>query len=165
MAAVTICSEFGAQENKICHCYFPPIYLLWRRRQWQPTSVFLPEKSHGQRSLVGYSPKGPKESDTTEQLHTHVNIPLRGLVMWSWWCAAYTSRGEQNSLKASAANAPLDPPHLGTDYIRVVGFQIQTEHGEGEKISLTRHGTLNEWLWLKDSLLDWSEVSQNWASV
>ena len=34
--------------------------------KWQPAPVFLPEKSHGQRSLEGYSPKGPKESDTTE---------------------------------------------------------------------------------------------------
>ena len=32
----------------------------------QPTPVFLPGESHGQRSLVGYSPKGHKESDTTE---------------------------------------------------------------------------------------------------
>ena len=40
----------------------------WRRK-WQPTSVFLPGKSHGQRSLVGYSPWGCKESYTTEQLH------------------------------------------------------------------------------------------------
>ena len=39
------------------------------RRSWQPTLVFLPEESHGQRSLVGYSPWGHKESDTTEQLH------------------------------------------------------------------------------------------------
>jgi len=31
-------------------------------------SVFLPEKSHGQRSLVGYCPEGSKKSDTTEQL-------------------------------------------------------------------------------------------------
>ena len=36
------------------------------RRGWQHTPVFLPGKSHGQRSLVGYSPWGPKESDTTE---------------------------------------------------------------------------------------------------
>ena len=36
------------------------------RRKWQPTPVFLPGKSHGQSSLVGYSPWGPKESDTTE---------------------------------------------------------------------------------------------------
>ena len=36
------------------------------RRAWQPTPVFLPGESHGQRSLVGYSPWGRKESDTTE---------------------------------------------------------------------------------------------------
>ena len=35
------------------------------RREWQPTPVFLPEKSHGQRSLVGYSPWGHKESEMT----------------------------------------------------------------------------------------------------
>ena len=35
------------------------------RREWQPTPVFLPGESHGQRSLVGYSPWGHKESDTT----------------------------------------------------------------------------------------------------
>ena len=38
------------------------------RREWQPASVFLPGESHGQRSLVGYSPWGHKESDTTEWL-------------------------------------------------------------------------------------------------
>ena len=37
----------------------------WRRK-WQPTPVFLPGESHGQRSLVGYSPWGQKELDTTE---------------------------------------------------------------------------------------------------
>ena len=36
-------------------------------RKWQPTPVFLPGKSHGQRSLASYSPWGHKESDTTEQ--------------------------------------------------------------------------------------------------
>ena len=36
------------------------------RREWPPTPVFLPGKSHGQRSLVGYSLWGRKESDTTE---------------------------------------------------------------------------------------------------
>ena len=37
----------------------------WRRK-WQPTPVFLSGKSHGQRSLVGYSPQGCKELDMTE---------------------------------------------------------------------------------------------------
>ena len=36
------------------------------RRALQPTPVFLPGESHGQRSLVGYSPRGRKESDMTE---------------------------------------------------------------------------------------------------
>ena len=36
------------------------------RRAWQPTPGFLPGESHGQRSLVGYGPKGFKELDTTE---------------------------------------------------------------------------------------------------
>ena len=40
------------------------------RRAWQPTPVFLPRESHGQRSLVGYSPRGHKESDTTDRLST-----------------------------------------------------------------------------------------------
>ena len=34
--------------------------------KWQPTPVLLPGESHGGRSLVGYSPWGPKELDTTE---------------------------------------------------------------------------------------------------
>ena len=41
------------------------------RRQWHPTPVLLPGKSHGRRSLVGCSPWGRYESDTTERLHFH----------------------------------------------------------------------------------------------
>ena len=40
----------------------------WRRK-WQPTPVFLPERSYGQRNLVAYSPWGHKESDMTECTH------------------------------------------------------------------------------------------------
>ena len=36
------------------------------RREWHPTPVFVPEEFHEQRSLVGYSPWGLRESDTTE---------------------------------------------------------------------------------------------------
>ena len=42
-------------------------------RKWQPTPVFLPGKSHGQRSLEGYSPCGCKESDTAEYTHMHTH--------------------------------------------------------------------------------------------
>ena len=44
--------------------------ILWRRK-WQPTAVFLPGKSHGQRRLVGYSPGCHEELDTVEWLSTH----------------------------------------------------------------------------------------------
>ena len=47
--------------------------ILWRRK-CQPTPVFLPGESHGQRSLVGYSPWGCKELDMTEQAHTNNNL-------------------------------------------------------------------------------------------
>ena len=43
----------------------------FQRRQWQPTPVLLPGKSHGQRSLVGCSPWGCEELDRTERLHFH----------------------------------------------------------------------------------------------
>ena len=46
------------------------------RRQWHPTPVLLSGKSHRQRSLVGYSPWGHKESDMTERLHFHFSFSL-----------------------------------------------------------------------------------------
>ena len=48
----------------------------WRRK-WQPTLVLLPRKFHGWRSLVGYSPWGRKESDTTEWLFTFALLKVR----------------------------------------------------------------------------------------
>ena len=54
-----------------------------RRRRWQPTPVLLPGKSHGWRSLVGYSPRGHKESDTTERLHFLFPIPYVYVCMFS----------------------------------------------------------------------------------
>ena len=68
--------------------------ILWKnledipwRREWLPTPVFLPGELHGQRSLVGYSPCGHKESDTTERLthtcartHTHTHTGIRGQI-------------------------------------------------------------------------------------
>ena len=47
-------------------------FMQWRRK-WQPKPVFLPGKSHGPRSLVGYHPWGHKESDTTERLQFRVS--------------------------------------------------------------------------------------------
>ena len=49
-------------------CRFEPwVRKIPWRRAWQPTPVFLPGESHGQRSLVGHSPHGHQESDMTEK--------------------------------------------------------------------------------------------------
>ena len=53
------------------------------RREWQPTPVFLPGQSHGQRSLAGYSPWGHKESDTTEWLNNN-NSKQNKSDFWGW---------------------------------------------------------------------------------
>ena len=51
------------------------------RREWQPTAVFLPGEFHGQRSLVGYSPWGHKESwPTSFQVPTHSDCDLEECV-------------------------------------------------------------------------------------
>ena len=55
-------------------CQFRGREVLFRRRQWHPTPVLLPVKSHGRRSLVGCSPWSREESDTTERLHFHFSL-------------------------------------------------------------------------------------------
>jgi len=57
--------------------------ICWRRK-WQPTPVLLPGKSHGWRSLIGYSPWGPKESDMTEQLHFHFHCHLEKIKFYPY---------------------------------------------------------------------------------
>ena len=67
----------------------------YRRRQWHPTPVLLPGKSHGQRSLVGCSPWGREEMDTTEQLHSHFSLSCIG-------------EGNDNPLQYSCLENPMD---------------------------------------------------------
>ena len=87
----------------------------WRqRRQWHPTPVLLPGKSHGQRSLVGCSPWGREESDRTEWLHFHFSLscigegngnPLQCSCLENprdgraWWAAIYGVAQSQTWLK------------------------------------------------------------------
>ena len=67
----------------------------FRRRQWHPTSVLLPGKSHGQGSLVGCSPWGRQQSDTTEQLHFLFSLSCIG-------------EGNGNPLQCSCLENPRD---------------------------------------------------------
>ena len=54
--------------------------ISWRKKR-QPTPVFLPGKFHGWRSLVGYSPWGCKDSDTTKRLHFHFSLSDKQQIM------------------------------------------------------------------------------------
>ena len=67
----------------------------WLRRQWWPTPVLLPGKSHGWRSLVGCSPWGRIESDMTERLHFHSSLLRIG-------------EGHGNPLQCSCLENPRD---------------------------------------------------------
>ena len=59
------------------------VQIPWRR-EWLPTPIFLPWKSHGQRSLAGYSPWGCKESDTAEQLTLSLFIAIEFILIHNW---------------------------------------------------------------------------------
>ena len=89
-------------KNCLTYIWLLPNWL--RRRQWHPTPALLPGKSHGWRSLVGCSPWGLKELDTTERLHFHFSLscfgegnvkPLQCSCLenprdgGAWWAAVY----------------------------------------------------------------------------
>ena len=73
-----------ASKSGLLRCFIPEIgnwclfYSIFQRRQWHPTPVPLPGKSHGWRSLVGCSPWGREESDMTEWLHFHFSLSCIG---------------------------------------------------------------------------------------
>ena len=60
----------------VCVCMYTCICMYWRRK-WQPTPVFLPGESNGRRSLVGCSPWGRTESETTEATWQHMYVYIR----------------------------------------------------------------------------------------
>ena len=95
---------------------------MWWRRQWHPTPVLLPGKSHGQRSLVGCSPWGCWESDTTERLHFHFSLscigegngnPLQCSCLenpregGAWWAAVYGVAQSWTRLKRLSSSSSI----------------------------------------------------------
>ena len=100
-----------------------------RRRQWHPTPVLLPGKSHGWRSLVGCSPWGRKESDTTERLH----------FQFSFSC---TGEGNGNPLQCSCLENPRDS---GAWWAVIYGVaQSRTRLKQHSSSSSKRKGALAE---------------------
>ena len=126
---MSIESVMPSNHLVLCHpllllpLVFPSIR-VWRR-QWHPTPVLLPGKSHGRRSLVGCRPWGLEELDTTERLHFHFSLscigegngnPLQCSCLENprdggpWWAAVYgvtQSRTQLKRLSSSSSSSRL----------------------------------------------------------
>jgi len=109
-----------------CNWWFELLFFLvgfkdfLQRRQWHPTPVHLSGKSHGWRSLVGCSPWGREESDTTERLHFHFSLscigegngsPLQCSCLenprdgGAWWAAVYRVTQSRTRLKRLSSSS------------------------------------------------------------
>ena len=96
-------------------------FQFWRRK-WQPTPVLMPGKSHGPRSLIGYSSWGHKESDTTERLHFHFRFQFSSV---DRWCPALC-----NSMNRSTPGLPVhhQHPEFTQTHVHRVCDAIQPSH-------------------------------------
>ena len=128
------------------------IYISPNLKQWHPIPVLLPGKSHGWRSLVGYSPWGCWGLNTTEWLHFHFSLSCIGegngnplQCSWlenprdggAWWAAVYGVTQSQTLLKwLSSSSSNLKPMskvglshHLNTLIVQGNSQQIFSEKG------------------------------------
>ena len=113
-------------KNLCIHEVFILIFLnkttLGEMVQWHPTPVLFPGKSHGRRSLVGCSPWGCEESDTTERLHFHFSLscigegngnPLQCSCLenlrdrGAWWAAIYGVAQSWTRLKRLSSSSRI----------------------------------------------------------
>ena len=101
----------------------------------QPTPVLLPGKSHGWRSLVGCSPWGHKESDTTKRLHLHFSLscigegngnPLQCSCLenprdgGAWWAAVYGVTQSRTRLKRLSSSSSIQ--HFTWSEMRIAQY-------------------------------------------
>ena len=143
------------------------MYTSHWRRQWQPTPVLLPGKSHGQRSLVGFNPWGREESDTTEQFPFHFSLlctgegngnPLQCSCLenprdgGAWWAAVYGVAQSRTRLKW------LSIPHIhiygllhfeitGQCGLRTTGTRVSSGNCVTTKTPKILMSTESEFLW------------------
>ena len=129
--------------------------LTFRRRQWHPTPVLLPGKSHGWRSLVGRSPWGHEESDMTERLLFHFSLscigegngnPLQCSCLenprdgGAWWAAVYGVAQSRTQLKRlSSRSSSSRTPQTHSSPTRC--SQVPTENNvlDGDVVRIKGH--------------------------
>ena len=113
---------------------------MWRR-QWHPTPVLLPGKSHGRRSLVGCSPWGCQESDTTERLHFHFSLscmgegngnPLQCSCLQNprdrgaWWAAVYGVAQSRTQLKRLSSSSSSSQYEARAELLFILDRRLST---------------------------------------
>ena len=132
------------KSQEITYCV-----ITFRRRQWQPTPVLLPGKSHGRRSLVGCSPWSREESDTTEQFHFPFSLSCIGegngnsfsILAWRTLgmgepgvlpsVGSHRVRHDWGDLAAAAAACFIDFWSLFTSGLCTQNEQLWTTWGQG----------------------------------
>ena len=158
------------------------VYGMWRR-QWHPTPVLLPGKSHGWRSLVGCNPCGLEESDTTEWLHFHYSLsctgegngnPLHCSCLenprdgGAWWAAIYgvaQSRTRLKWLSSSSSSQTIKRPAPWEKSYDKPGQCIkkQRHHFSNKGLYSQSYGfsSSHVWMWELDHREGWA--LKNWC--
>ena len=151
-----------------------------RRRQWQPTLVLLLGKSHGRRSLVGCSPWGCWESDTTKRLHFHFSLscigegngnPLQCSCLenprdgGAWWAAIYGVAQSRTQLKrlSSSSSRKSDScrENLMNSMKKQKDMTPKLEPPRSEA-SIGQYATLKEWKAITNSSRRNEEAEPKW---
>ena len=109
---------------------------------WHPTPVLLPRKSHGWRSLVGYSPWGHQESDTTERRYCHLSLPCIGegngnppqrsclenpRDRGAWWAAVYGVSQSRTRLKQLSSSSSTYKGFPGGSVVKNLPVMQETQ--------------------------------------
>ena len=153
-----------------------PANLFHWRRQWHPTPVLLPGKSHGRRSLIGCSPWGREESDRTERLHFYFSLsgigegngnPLQYSCLenprysGAWWAAVYGVAQSRRWLKWLSsrhyfANKGLSSQNYGFSSSHVWMWELdykETYHWKTDAFEL--------WCWRRLLRVPWTAKRSN----
>ena len=124
--------------------------ISWRRK-WQPTAIFFPGESHGQRNLVGYSLCSHKESDTTEQLHFSMSRWKRKEKQKHKLIAKPIQEAESSWEMRGEVQENRKQPWEGDPILHWIQERLR-EGGEGsgrEWGGLTASLTQRTWIWAK----------------
>jgi len=124
MLQMALFHSYLCPSNNIPLC----VYIYMRRRQWHPTPVLLPGKSHGWRSLVGCSPWSLEKSNMTEQLHFYFSLSCIG-------------EGNGNSFQCSCLENPRDGGAWWAAIYRVAQSRTQQKRLSSSSIHIYTYTT------------------------